>query len=80
MSYNSSEISPTHPIFGTGYRKLADNETLMPGDQTACLSCLLSPTGTPGWVNADWADGKTTVLESLENDADALDRVYRRPL
>ncbi len=72
-----NRIAPSHPVFGDGYRKLNDDEVLQPGDETACVSILLSLAGDK-WVAADWADGKTTVLESLAEDGDGEERVYRR--
>jgi hypothetical protein len=78
------KISPNHPIYQLVvsrepiYRRLDDWEILMPGDETACLSTLLN--FTEKWIVCEWADGKTTVLQSLEQDADAGDRVYRRKI
>lgn len=73
-----NQISPDHPVFGgPHYRKLSDDEVLLPGDETACVSTLLKMEAEP-WVEANWADGKTTVLQSLEKDADEFERVYRR--
>lgn len=72
-----------HPVVGEGYRLLTDGDRLQPGDQTACVSCLLRPAGDR-WVSVmpDWeADiGKTVgdILGPDSPDADANERVFRR--
>ncbi len=71
-----NEINANHPVFGDGYRKLEDHETIEQGDQTACVSCLLSPEGDT-WVEIPEIVGMT-VLDSLADDADAEERVFRR--
>lgn len=76
-------ISTTHPVFGEGYRALDDADTLQSGDQTACVSRLLSFRGDQ-WVTVDetWKNdlGKTVgqILGPGSPDADAGERVFRR--
>jgi hypothetical protein len=77
------QINPNHIVFGEGYRMLNDDDTLEEGDQTACISSLLSFNGDK-WVSVipEWKDeiGKTIgeILGPNSLDADAGERVFRR--
>lgn len=78
-----NDISPTHPVFGDDYVKLPDDAKLEPGDETACVSCLLSEDGDE-WVlvtdyEFDGCIGKTVAFACDETgDADGDERVFRR--
>lgn len=75
-------ISPSHTVFGKDYVKLQDHMVLEPGDETACVSTLLSVEGEQ-WSSVDgwWpADMGLTVRAACEDhgDADGAERVFRR--
>jgi hypothetical protein len=76
------QLSPTHPVVGRGYRLLTDDDILAEGDETACVSCLLSPRGD-SWmvVTEEWAvDFGKTIRAVCDDgdDADGHERVFRR--
>lgn len=76
------QINPSHPVFGDGYRMLEDNDIIIFGDQTACVSCLLSMNGDR-WIiiNEHWGNiiGKTVKYACEEtSDVDGNERVFRR--
>ena len=76
------DLNAQHPVFGEGWRKLADNEALQKGDQSACVSMLLSLSGGR-WrdVEREFPEsvGKT-VREACDggHDLDGHERVFRR--
>lgn len=76
------DLRAQHPVFGENWRKLADHEHLQAGDQTACVSMLLSLHGGR-WMEVEeefsHCIGKT-VREACsdENDEDGHERVFRR--
>jgi len=51
-------IPKTHAIFGDGYRMLTDDDVLQDGDETGCMSTLLSIDCPEKWVSVmpEWAD------------------------
>lgn len=74
----SDKLSPSHPLFD-GHRKLLCTDVLREDDETACVSTLLSPEGEC-WNTIDATDWGMSVTQCLENDRDAAERVFRRPL
>lgn len=88
---NRHKMHPSHPVFD-GYRKLNDDDILEPGDEVASVSSLLlpdSPRLGPAYglwasVMPDWEDDVGKTIEEIcskeSADADAWDRVFRRPI
>jgi len=74
------EICSTHPVIGADYRLLADDELLVPGDETACVSMLLwaKCSSAGGWSAVEERFYGKTVLAYLAGDMDAADRIFRR--
>jgi hypothetical protein len=86
MTELRKRLNPKHPVVGEGYRLLEDCEALRPGDQTACVSCLINPEADQlEWVGiGGWADAVKmqtpigVLLGPNSDDADARERVFRR--
>jgi hypothetical protein len=76
-----NRISPRHPVFG-GCKKLADHDCLLPADETARVSMLLTLEGDR-WIPVlpGWSDRLGMTIGSICDDfedADGDDRVFRR--
>jgi hypothetical protein len=76
-------LSPEHPVVGDGWRLLKDDDVLLEGDQTACVSMLTSLAPFERWKTIDesFSDGiGKPIGVYLDNgtDADARERVFRR--
>lgn len=73
-------VPANHPIVGDGYRLLADDEVVQPGDQTGCVSCLLSLSSSQYWreVNDDFIGSSVGHNCTYTEDADGSERLFRR--
>ena len=75
------QISEYHPIFGDGWRMLTDNDIILPGDESACVSTMLSLDGAE-WIIVDemWeCFGRTVEWYCNESsDGDRDERIFRR--
>jgi len=77
-------IPKTHAIFGDGYRMLTDDDVLQDGDETGCMSTLLSIDCPEKWVSVmpEWADDIGKPISAIINmdspDADRSERLFRR--
>lgn len=60
-----------------GYRQLGPDDILQAGDETTCLSTFWEE----GWdkIDGHWNYGET-VEQSLKNDRDASERIFRRKI
>lgn len=69
-------IADNHPVIGSDYR-LVDDDVLIAGDETACVSTLLSLNGDR-WrpIPEEWIG--QTIDNVLSADADADERLFRR--
>ena len=78
------KVPATHAIFGDGYRMLNDDDVLEAGDETGCVSTLLSLEYSERWVSVmpSWADAIGKPIIAIINmdspDADCADRLFRR--
>jgi hypothetical protein len=72
------ELPKRHAVVGDGYRLLSDDELLELGDETACISLLLSLEHFEGWHPVEAKRFGRTVERDLEADADRSERIYRR--
>ena len=75
------QISEFHPIFGDGWRMVKDWETIEPGDESACVSTMLSLEGGEWcYVEDSWGViGKTVEWACNESgDANGHERIFRR--
>jgi len=76
------ELSPDHPVLG-GWLKLGDQDTLLPGDETACVSQLLAIDSSTKWepIKPEWSDCIGFLIGDIcdnMGDADGHERVFRR--
>ena len=83
------QLQGDHPVIGTGYRKLEDDDVVQAGDEAACVSTLLSLDNTEGWheivpTDDDEEQGLGVYIGRSPGsitDADEMDwaeRVFRR--
>ena len=72
-------INPEHPVIGEGYTLLNNNDILNLGDETNCISTLLSPNGNK-WIKINKENIGKSITDCLINDADARERIFRRRL
>ena len=78
------QISTTHAVFGDGHRMLTDDDILQEGDETACVSSLLSVEYHEGWCSIipEWSSSIGKPISEIINehslDADHAERLFRR--
>ena len=77
MTTLRAQIGKWHPIVGKDYRLLADDEVLQAGDETACVSLLLSLKFPEDWRAVDEDLGQT-IAEWTKEDMDKDERLFRR--
>lgn len=73
-------LSEHHPVIGSSFRLLKSDEVILPTDQTARVSLLLSVSCPEDWDRVYPDVVGMTVEDSLKGDMDADERVYRRPI
>lgn len=72
------QLQSDHVVVGRGFRLLGDEERIAPGDETACVSLLISLEVHQGWLPVELREYGKTVSHCLEGDSDASERVFRR--
>lgn len=72
------QLQSDHVVVGRGFRLLEDSERIAPGDETACVSLLISLEAHEGWIPVEAQQYGKTVTHCLEPDSDASERVFRR--
>jgi hypothetical protein len=82
---NRKDVPAGHAIFGDGYRKLEDDDTLQAGDQTACASMLFTVEFREHWIDVvpDWNDVLGETIRAVcddHGDIDGPDRLFRRKI
>jgi hypothetical protein len=75
------DIDAKHALIGEGWRKLEDDDVLMSGDETACVSTLFA--GREQWGSIEqftvFPLGKTVAFVCDEmGDMDGQERIFRR--
>ncbi len=83
MKKRRHQLSGNHAIVGPGFRLLTDVDHLLWGDQTACLSTLLSLEHHEPWrdLDDDWLPLYGMNIGAVcdeTGDADGDERVFRR--
>ena len=72
------KLNPNHPLVGYNYRLLREYEVLQKGDQTARTSLLFSREHFETWRPIDDDIVGHSIMDTLANDVDASERVFRR--
>lgn len=74
------DLAPTHPVFGSEYRKLLQDDIIRIGDETGCVSTLLrqQPEHWRKIVDGTWVGVTVKIAQEEQGDIDGRERVFRR--